>query len=225
VALAAGAAVALLGGAMACARVRRGVRALRALGGAPRLAEASAPDAVVLDVDAPLSVAAGWWRPRVMLSRGLLEVLTPAQREAVLAHERAHARRRDALRALVAELASMGHLPCIRRRLRAALRLATERACDEEAARRTGDRLDVAEALLAVERASADSGELAASLPSFGGSDLAARVRRLVEPAPAPPPPTRRLLPATVAVVTAVILAEPLHHVTEHVLAALLGAP
>lgn len=46
----------------------------------------------------------GWWSPRVVVSTGALEALSGAQVRAVVAHEDAHARRRDPLRLLAASV-------------------------------------------------------------------------------------------------------------------------
>jgi beta-lactamase regulating signal transducer with metallopeptidase domain len=160
-----------------------------------------------------------------VVSEGLVAALPSAGLACVLAHEREHARRRDALRALLARACSWPHPPRIRRALLDALRLASERACDEAAASRLGDRLLVAETILAVERLARRheppaEGVLACA---FGESDVAPRVEGLLaEPAP---PPRRGVAWAAAAVVAALGLAAagPLHHATEHLLRALLA--
>lgn len=48
-----------------------------------------------LDVEFPYCAQVGFWRSQLVLTRGLLDLLSPEQLEAVLAHERAHADRRD----------------------------------------------------------------------------------------------------------------------------------
>ena len=121
--------------------------------------------------------------------------------------------------------ASLAHWPSLRRALQAELVLASEQTCDEAAARQVGDRLAVAETILAVERllARARIPEHVA-LASFGGSAVEARVRSLL--ASAPPEPVRGSLwwLAPTALAAAVVLVDPLHHVTEHVLGLLLRA-
>lgn len=59
----------------------------------------------------------GWWRPRVFVARDLAARLSPAELEAVLAHEAEHVRRRDPLRLfLLRSLAAvLFWLPAIRR--------------------------------------------------------------------------------------------------------------
>jgi hypothetical protein len=55
-------------------------------------------DALLIVDDRPLAFCAGLLRPRVYVSTGALELLDDPALEAVLAHERHHARRRDPLR-------------------------------------------------------------------------------------------------------------------------------
>jgi hypothetical protein len=208
----------LAAGALRLGRARRAAAALAA-GARAGLA----PDVSLLAADAPLSLCLGALRPRILVSDGLVRALAPDAVAAVLAHERAHARRRDALRALLARACSWPHLPRVRRELLAALALASERACDEAAAEDTGDRLLVAAAVLAVERLHAGAAAPRLLAASFGDGAVPARVEGLLaEPAP---PGDARLpwLHAAVAVATAIALAEPFHHAVEHALGGLLA--
>jgi len=54
----------------------------------------------------PLAFCAGLWRPRIYLTDTAARVLGPAELDAVLAHETAHARRRDPLRRLAVRAAA-----------------------------------------------------------------------------------------------------------------------
>jgi beta-lactamase regulating signal transducer with metallopeptidase domain len=76
----------------------------------------------------------GLLRPRVLLSRGAVESLTPAELQAVLAHEAVHVTRRDPLRLLAAEVASSAFFifPLVRELARHFV-LATELAADRAA--------------------------------------------------------------------------------------------
>jgi hypothetical protein len=49
----------------------------------------------VLEINTPYSAQIGFWRPELVVSQGLLDTLPPSHRQAVLAHERAHAHYRD----------------------------------------------------------------------------------------------------------------------------------
>lgn len=136
--------------------------------------------ALRLQSERALAITTGLLRPTIWISSGLLDVLDQAQLRAVLAHERAHARRRDSLIKLLARLGTRLHLPRTRARLLEALELACERACDEAAAQATGDRLVVAEALLVLQRARQHRGAPAPAV-SFGDHALQARVRAMLE--------------------------------------------
>jgi hypothetical protein len=170
----------------------------------------------------PFAVTAGAWRPRILVSTRLLDALSPLHVEVVLAHERAHVRRRDPLRHALAALLSFPLPPSVRRDVLVTLELAAERACDESAARDLGDRLLVAEALLAVERlaGSASTGAPDAAV-GFAGSTVDARVRGLLGPAPAATEGLAGRV-ALASLVLAIVAADPMHHAVEHLLQALL---
>jgi Zn-dependent protease with chaperone function len=137
-----------------------------------------------VEMDGPLALTAGLIRPRIYLSTRLLEELSPAELAAVVGHEQAHRRRRDALTQLVAEVLARLHLPPIRRRLLADLSLAGERACDEEAALAGTGRLCVAGTILKVARlTAAHQRPTDALLPTMTGADLEARIQALLRPA------------------------------------------
>ncbi|MEN9226003.1 MAG: M56 family metallopeptidase [Thermostichus sp. HHBFW_bins_43] len=53
--------------------------------------------AYVLDLEAPFAAQVGVWRPRLVVSRGLLQQLDGEHLQAVLAHEEAHRHYRDTL--------------------------------------------------------------------------------------------------------------------------------
>jgi Zn-dependent protease with chaperone function len=61
-------------------------------------------DALVVEDDRPLAFCAGLLRPRVYVSTGALALLDDPALDAVLAHERHHARRRDPLRLAAARV-------------------------------------------------------------------------------------------------------------------------
>ncbi|MDW5596228.1 M56 family metallopeptidase [Conexibacter stalactiti] len=119
----------------------------------------------VIDDLRPASFCAGLRRPRVYVTRGLLEALAPdgaagardapTPLRALLAHEDAHARRRDPLRRLACELASRAlfFLPVLRPLCARSAALAELRADAAAVAACGGDPRPLARALLAVERA------------------------------------------------------------------------
>jgi len=168
--------------------------------------------------NAPLSVTAGLFRPLVLISTGLRERVCPEVLAVVVEHERAHARRRDPLRLVAAALLSAGHLPGTRRLLLSDLALACEQAADDEAARAVGDRVRVAEAIVAVERVMGSSHAGLAAAVGMGGASTVARVEELLREQPSHLSPVLRRALWGVAAVAAVLLASTLHHLTETLL-------
>lgn len=95
----------------------------------------------VVACDELVALSHGLFRPRVLLSRGTVETLTPSELQAVLAHEANHLKRRDPLRLLVAEIASSAFpiFPLVRELARhfvVASELAADRAAVAAASRR-----------------------------------------------------------------------------------------
>jgi beta-lactamase regulating signal transducer with metallopeptidase domain len=210
------------GGALAVAlRATRTRRALAGLRNAP--ARCLAPGVRCIESEQAFSLTAGLGRGEIFVSSALASALAPAHLDAAIEHERAHARRRDGLRRLAAQVLSRSHLPAVRRRILAELELATEQACDEEAGRHLGDRLAVAEAILAAERlVAAAPAQRPGPLLAFGDSAVPARVHGLLADPAARPGPAAWWM-AGALVVVAALLVDPLHHATEHVLGHLLG--
>ncbi|MFD7427144.1 M56 family metallopeptidase [Streptomyces sp. NPDC059818] len=96
---------------------------------------------------------------RIVVTTGMLHALEPAERDALLAHERAHLTGRHHLYLAVAELSARCH-PALRA-LRAPMGYALERCADEAAADAVGDRKVAARAIgraaLAARTAGGDS--------------------------------------------------------------------
>lgn len=86
----------------------------------------------------PIAWCAGLLAPRVYLSSGLAAALSPAELQIVLAHEHAHARRRDNLRRLLVTGATFAWPRAQRRELQASFTLALEQTCDAAAAAHIG---------------------------------------------------------------------------------------
>jgi Zn-dependent protease with chaperone function len=134
---------------------------------------------LVLPVEAPQAYVLGILKPRVYVSQGLLEQTNEDDLAPVLAHERAHAARRDPLRRLIASAGLVLHLPGIDHLLNRLLTRTQEMAADADAARTVGDRVRVAEALVRFARL---QGPVRAAAMKFGSGDLEARVRELLDP-------------------------------------------
>ncbi|HUX67867.1 MAG TPA: M56 family metallopeptidase [Terriglobales bacterium] len=161
----------------------------------------------------PIMALFGILRPRLLISRNLLQLLSPAQLDAGVRHERAHLRARDNFKRLLI-LASPAPGPRLRQLERAWAR-ATEWAADDRAVAGDAHRsLTLASTLVAVARLSPSApafapfalhSSLSAPPASFlsgaltaDSADLAERVRRLLAPA-APAIHLRRAWPAWLA--------------------------
>jgi beta-lactamase regulating signal transducer with metallopeptidase domain len=197
------------------------VRAVRVVAALARTGEQRRDLGItIVETSQPVCFAAGLLRPRVLLSRGLFNALSPEERAVVLAHERAHVRRRDALVGSVVRALAVVHLPWVGRWLVHELEVAAEQACDEEAARFVTDRVSVAAAILMVERAAqhAAARELAPVAVAFGARAVERRVEALL----GEPEPPRSLRPLAISIgvglVSVLVLADELHHLTESVL-------
>lgn len=190
--------LATLAGAVTCtaarhiSALRRARRACRRLGGR-RL--------VVLDQADPEAFAVpaiGKDHGRIVVSTGMLRLLTPNERRILLAHETAHLERRHHRHRILAALITAAD-PLLAT-LPAAVHHLTERWADEDAAATTGDRRlaarTLARAALAVHRRS----PLKGAVLCFGRGGVGHRVRALLADAPHP----RRLIAALLGALLAV---------------------
>lgn len=131
----------------------------------------------VIDTHRAFAWCCGILRPRLLVSRGLLDSLSADELDAVLAHERAHAARFDNLRQLLVRWSTIAWPPASRRAVRAYNDRACEAACDEPALRVLGDRDAYAELLTKVSHG--EPGLRHASAMLSGGVDRAARLAML----------------------------------------------
>lgn len=138
----------------------------------------------------PFAYAVGCRRAHaVVVSRGLLDLLDPRERAAVLAHELAHLRLRHHRALFVARVVAttFGRLAPAARRARASLARELEVLADQEAAHRTGDPRVLASALAKTVLAglTGSSRPITANAPSFASErDLAYRLDRLTDHPP-----------------------------------------
>lgn len=103
--------------------------------------------------DYPLSFVWGFRNSKLILSSGLLHTLTAAELTGVLEHEAAHHQRRDNLMKLLLSLCSYSSLAFPFSRLIVGWRSTeVEIICDEVAARRTSEPLEIAVALVKLRR-------------------------------------------------------------------------
>ena len=133
----------------------------------------------VLEHREPLALTVGVFHPVILVSQGLLETASARTRRVVLAHERAHVRRRDTARAILDRLFGALAPRRVREVAQRELVLACEQACDREAARAEGEagEVHVASALLEIAR-------MRMPTPTFGksagASSIYARVTHLI---------------------------------------------
>jgi Zn-dependent protease with chaperone function len=140
---------------------------------------------VVTRDDRPVAFAVAGRTGRIVISTGMLSVLSTEERHAVIAHEEAHLRHHHAAYVLLAELAAAAN-PLLRP-LASRVRLAVELRADEIAARQVGDRRVVARALARASLAAAAMRTAPSSAMALAQTEVGARVRALTEP-PRPRP-------------------------------------
>lgn len=155
-------------------RVRK--QATRAVGGLAGRSVAVLPDAAPYAYALPGRRGGG----QVVVSTGMLSGLTPGERRALFAHERAHLAGRHHRFLLAVQLAARAN-PFLRP-LRTAVAFTAERWADEEAAVRTGSRRTVA--LAVGKSALVSKGAPVASLAHFAAGPVPRRVAALLGPAP-----------------------------------------
>lgn len=139
---------ALLLAAVGVALVRTSRQRVGLADRARRVAGTSGPaagDLTVLDEDGPDAYALPGRPGRIVVTTGMLRALDPAEREVLLAHERAHLTGRHHLFLTALALAGACH-PALRM-LRAPISYALERWADESAAAAVGDRRVAARAI------------------------------------------------------------------------------
>ncbi|GGT31812.1 M56 family metallopeptidase [Nonomuraea spiralis] len=136
-------------------------------------------DAFVLPVDGQLAYCVPGRRRRIVLSKGTLDTLTPAELEAVLRHERAHARGRHHLAMLpfVALSHAFSWLPSART-ARQAVAVLLEMIADDHACRAHGE-LPLARAL--VRMAAGGTGPAASGTFALADAGVVERLQRLLD--------------------------------------------
>lgn len=172
------------------ARTRRRHRELLELVVEPA---AAAPDARLLEHPAPVAFCIPGARPLLVLSSGMVAELDDGQLAAVVAHERAHLAEHHHLYLLpfVAWEAALPVLPAAARAHTAVRELVEMRADDRALTSLAGPdpRRTLARAIVVA--AAAGGGGVPDGALAMGGTAVAARVRRLVDP-PAPLPAAAR---------------------------------
>jgi uncharacterized protein (TIGR03435 family) len=145
----------------------------------------------------------GIWRSILLVPPGIFDRMTPAQVNAVIAHEQGHVRHRDNLVALVHMLveAAFWFHPLvwwIGRRLLAE----RERGCDEDVVRAGHDPAEYAEGILAVCRLTVANP--LACVAGVSGSDLRCRIESIFRDDLGRPPSARLRLALTLAAIASI---------------------
>jgi beta-lactamase regulating signal transducer with metallopeptidase domain len=165
------------------------------------------PGALVVDHPAATAYCVPGLRSRIVISAGALDLLDQAELAAVLAHERAHLRERHDLVLLpFTALLRAFRWSAVAREAYAAVALLVEMLADDRALRHRPAR-ELATALLRVGAAGgvqAPAGALAVADGHLADGQVAARVSRLLRPAPRLPR-AALVLVAVVAVATVAV--------------------
>ncbi len=208
----------------AAERVWRVASSARVARGLLRTSSKSDEGVHVLESDAVLCATVGLLRPKVVVSRQVLEGLPDLERRALIVHEQSHARRHDALARSLVRLAILLYPRSTGLRIAQALDLAAEQACDEAAARAVGDRLAVADAIVRIERMMSGAPLSQLGLVAVGMGQLAIeqRVHSLVHPHAERGAPLGWLLLISVMLIGMFAAGDFLHHAVESILSPLL---
>ncbi|MDP2877559.1 MAG: M56 family metallopeptidase [Holophaga sp.] len=171
----------------------------------------------VLPIQRAMAFTAGLLHPKTVVSKAVLENLEADELQVVLAHEKAHASRHDALWRVILEAILLGMPQSRRRLLLEDFSLASEEVCDRRAIcpEATPDR--VAEVLLRMQRLGClhPEGALGAT-----GSHLVRRVKALLDN---PYPPRPWWMKVIWLSPLLLLLADPVHHVAESLLGLLFS--
>jgi Zn-dependent protease with chaperone function len=175
-----------------------GIRRISALARAHRVAAESPDDELlVLPDERPIAHALPGRPGRIVVSTGMLTGLSPAERRALLAHERAHLSRSHHLFVAVVDILAAAN-PLLRP-LRKVIRYTTERWADELAARAVGSRSVVARAVgkaaLATEDATSHDSVTSQITMAAAAGEVPRRVAALLTA-----PPARRIVSAKMLV-------------------------
>ncbi len=185
------------------------------------LADASMP-VFAIDTNAPMMALVGILRPRLLITRPVLEALTGEELDACVAHELGHRRAMDNLKRLAMRAApdflfATGAARALERRWAA--------ASEQDADRSAGDsghvRCALASALVKVARITPPMNSIGEPISALvDGGDITERVRRLLDDAPsAAASRSMRWLPVAIPAVALALAYSPLlrivHSVTE----------
>lgn len=157
----------------------------------------------------PVAAVTGLFKARLVLSDSLLRACTADEIEVILAHEASHVHHSDNFaRALMLALPDPLSLVASGRQMESAWAEAAEEAADDDAAGEMPERrVALASALVRVAAlARTPPPSWMPALAFFQGENLERRVRRLLEPEPAPVASLRAIEPSALAVIAAIVV-------------------
>ncbi|MEK8130788.1 M56 family metallopeptidase [Paenibacillus filicis] len=154
---------------------------------------------IVIAAKQPFALTLGLFRPRIVLSSGLLELLDPSEIEAVYYHERSHRRHRDPLKTFVLLVVSkvMWYVPildwCSRH-----YKIAREIIADHEAMTVMGTPASLGSALLKLLKKQDRPQAVDFAYVSFADTSINYRIHHIIDPESAASPQ----LPVMLAVIS-----------------------
>jgi Zn-dependent protease with chaperone function len=186
---------AIAGAALVAASAARGLAAWRAAARRARawkrmsrpLALDNAPlPAFAVETAAPMMALAGILRPRLIVTRGVLEALTAEELRAAVAHELGHRRAWDNLKRLAMRAApDLLRFSAVAAALESRWASAAEHAADRHACGDARARCALASALVKIARLTPASTPLAEPISTLvDGGEIASRVEHLLSDAP-----------------------------------------
>lgn len=139
-------------------------------------------DYLALEDKQPFVFTLGWWKNQIYVTEGLKQHCSNEELDVVLAHEKAHTRRYDNIRILLATVFTSVLPGKFSRLILDDFHLMIESACDFEASERFGQ-LKVAETLLKIQKLSPSHCIVGSAVIStaFTGAEVEQRIRALIQ--------------------------------------------
>ncbi|GFZ85315.1 cell surface protein [Paenibacillus marchantiophytorum] len=140
-------------------------------------------DLKIIAYDAPIAMTVGLWKPRILLSTGLIEMLEPNELKAVIEHEKCHMQHRDPLVSLLISGISkaMWYIP-IFAWLAEKYPIMIELRADKYAVTQMKQSLDLGSALLKLLKQVPKPHLISLSHASFAETSMNVRIQHILDP-------------------------------------------